>query len=223
MTWFLFFEMFLILSVVNRRCHSTNGGSKELSFCHNLRFLILISLTPNVVDLSNYKFCLLKSLILKYLRFAPSGCKDIRNRKFEFVADFCQIFVYSRKKSTGLGQGLTFFFIQFFVFDLYLHFWDTRKALLRTRTETACTGNFGPVHNISCEQKFFLYTLYSESQKTVEKKDDIKAIIKCVWGCCEEIVLLVTYKIIYFVKWDYKHFTNVVSQVFGIFKVITWD
>ena len=99
----------LILSVVNRRCHSTNGGSKELSFCHNLRFLILISLTPNVVDLSNYKFCLLKSLILKYLRFAPSGCKDIRNRKFEFVADFCQIFVHWRKKSTGLGQGLTFF------------------------------------------------------------------------------------------------------------------
>ena len=33
----------------------------------------------HVNDMSNYKF------YLKYQRFTPSGCKDVRIRKFEFV------------------------------------------------------------------------------------------------------------------------------------------
>ena len=48
---------------------------KELSFATQSDFLILMSLQPNVGDLSNFKLIIIKKL--KYHRFTLSGCEDI--------------------------------------------------------------------------------------------------------------------------------------------------
>ena len=56
----------------------------------NSDFLIPLSLQPNVVDLRYFTLWIrsvrLSSSSLKYQRFSLSGCKDIGNSKYEFVA-----------------------------------------------------------------------------------------------------------------------------------------
>ena len=61
---------------------------KELSLYHKLRFLTLISLQLNVVDIRYLAMNSVRSinLNLNYLRFTLSGSKDIGIRKFDFVA-----------------------------------------------------------------------------------------------------------------------------------------
>ena len=62
---------------------------KELNLCHNLKFAILISLQSDSVNLWCFKlrFFLSNRLhSLKYLRSMILSCKDIGNRKSEFVA-----------------------------------------------------------------------------------------------------------------------------------------
>ena len=44
-----------------------------------------MSLKPNVVDISNYKFVTLNNLSVKYQRFTRSGCKNIGIRKFGYT------------------------------------------------------------------------------------------------------------------------------------------
>ena len=53
---------------------------KGMRFCHIFWFSNLLYSQPNVVDISNYEFC------LKYQRLTSLGCKDIGMRKFECEA-----------------------------------------------------------------------------------------------------------------------------------------
>ena len=62
---------------------------KELSFCHKLRFSNSYNLathSPRPLIFQTINSVRLKSQNLKYQRFTPSDCKDIRVRKCEFVA-----------------------------------------------------------------------------------------------------------------------------------------
>ena len=69
--------------------HTVTFSAKELSFCHKLWFsnsynLATHSLTPFIFRTINSVRS--NSLSLKYQRFTPSGCKDIRVSKCKFVA-----------------------------------------------------------------------------------------------------------------------------------------
>ena len=62
---------------------------KELSFCLKLRFSNSYNLGtrfPTPLIFQTFNSGRSKSLSLKYQRFTPSGCKDIGDRKFKFVA-----------------------------------------------------------------------------------------------------------------------------------------
>ena len=67
----------------------TPGLTKELSFCHKLRFSTSYKLAtrfPRPLIFQTINSVRSNSLSLKYQRFTTSGCKDIGVRKCKFVA-----------------------------------------------------------------------------------------------------------------------------------------
>ena len=63
-------------------------------------------------------------------------------------------------------------------------------------------------------------TIYSDNQKTVEYKDDIKAILECIWWCYKAN----SFTIIKSLKWNGSvYVAQLLCLMFiGLFKVITW-
>ena len=86
---------------------------KELSFCHKLKFLILISLPLGGLNLLHFKQIFWSNIIqsLKYQVFKTSGCKDIGVGTnsillFRFIGceDFLMKFHVKLKKNISLEQ-----------------------------------------------------------------------------------------------------------------------
>ena len=81
---------------------------KELSFCHKLWFsypYIFATQCRRTLIFQTMNHVRPNNLSLKYHRFAPSGCKDIQIRKFEFVAK-TQFFLEKKKSKCFSHKGL---------------------------------------------------------------------------------------------------------------------